>query len=363
MRPVYLDITPALINRTAIHHIVKDSIAALSTTFDIVLSVAGRRVGADALNGTDSTLLDSFWACLGHPQRLGEYVRPHPGPDITTLFFDPLYVLFVDRLLPHDVVFVLDLTTISNPTWHEPNVAALYARAFEKIVASQAKLVAISEHTRLSIAANLPVPSSDIATVTLYPMQSLDALAPEPVAALDGQKFLLFVGSLETRKNIAGLISAFEASRIARQGYHLAIAGGDGKGADEIKARARGVRNVHLLGFVSGNALAWLYGNALWFVYPSYLEGFGVPVLEAMRAALPIVGSITGAVPAVAGDAGLFFDPYDPEQMRRSIGSLPGIPDDRRADMASRSKRRSAGFSLERYGEELKSIVAVAATR
>jgi glycosyltransferase involved in cell wall biosynthesis len=357
VRRLRLDVTPALINRTAIYHLIKDSISALGSVFELDLAVAGRRVDQHALERHDSSLLEHYFFCLKHPLQARKHARRHPGPVIPTVYFDPLYVLFVDLLLPHDFVFVLDTTTLTNPEWHDRNVGCLYAQAFDKLVSSQANLIAISEHTRLSIAANLPIPASDIVTIALYSMQQLDKLVPECLKAVFRCKYLLFVGSLELRKNVIGLLTAFEASGLAEAGFHLVIAGGDGMGAGSIRAAAQGVRNVQIVGFVSSNMLAWLYQNATWFVYPSYLEGFGIPILEAMQAGLPIVGSITGAVPEVAGDAALFFDPYDDAQFCRLLASLATFAEDRRLVMGSLSRRRAALYSFSRYTKELISIV------
>jgi glycosyltransferase involved in cell wall biosynthesis len=362
VRRLRLDVTPALINRTAIHHLIKDSISALGSVFELELAVAGRRIDQEALERGDSSLLEHLFFCLKYPLEAPKHARPHPGQFIPTVYFDPLYVVFIDLLLPHDFVFVLDMTTLTNPEWHDRNVGFLYAQAFEKLVSSQANLIAISEHTRLSIAANLPIPASDIATIALYPMQQLDRLVPECLKAVSGCKFLLFVGSLEERKNVAGLLTAFEASRLVESDFHLVIAGGDGMGAERIRALAQGIRNAHILGFVSSNTLAWLYQNATWFVYPSYLEGFGIPILEAMQAGLPMVGSITGAVPEVAGDAALFLDPHDDAQFCRILASLETFAEDRRMSMGSLSRSRAAMYSFSRYTNELISIVTGLAT-
>jgi glycosyltransferase involved in cell wall biosynthesis len=357
---VGLDVTPAVVNRTAIHHIVLDSITALSSGFDVTLSLCGTPVPPSALTGPQPKLLKSLQSCVEDPSVLRKHVKHRSRTAAVMLYFDPLYVLFVDRLLSRDIVLVLDMTPITNPQWHHPNVARLYQRAFEKIVAEKPTLATISENTRKSMTDIFPLDPNEIATVPLYAMQSLDKVLPIPVPGLNDQKFLLFVGSLESRKNVSGLISAFLDSGISASGYHLAIVGGNGNGAEQIRARACGAANVHILGFVSANMLAWLYRNALWFVYPSYLEGFGVPILEAMQAGLPVVGSTTGAAPEVIGDAGLLFNPYDPDQVRTVIGSLPQVPEAERLQLAALGKTRAACFSVARYSEKLKSLVTAA---
>jgi glycosyltransferase involved in cell wall biosynthesis len=357
MPALRLDISPTLINRTAIYHIICDTAHTLCASREIQFSICGRDVGWDVLRSGNSELARYLLDCLGAPDRID--VVPRRDDGIPRVYFDPLYVLFVDRLLEIDAVAVLDITPLTNPYWHEPSVAALYRSAFRKLVRSPARIMSISEHTKHGLCANFPLTLNDVKVVRLYPMQTPLTKELEAVSALQGKQFLLFVGSLETRKNVSGLVRAFEASGLADNGYHLAIAGGDGKGASEIKATAANVSNVHLLGFVPAAQLAWLYRHADWFVYPSYLEGFGVPVLEAMQAGLPVVCSTTGAVPEVVGNAGLFFDPYNHEEICDTLTKLATISEAKRTSLAARSAARSTMFSFEQYMTDFHHAIAL----
>jgi glycosyltransferase involved in cell wall biosynthesis len=265
------------------------------------------------------------------------------------LLFDPLYTLF-EPIDNRDIVFVLDLTTLSHPEWHHPYIAALYARAFGGMLASGARIVSISSHTTASLRANFGIFRRDIVTVPLYTRGTLlNAEAAVPSSIDSGQPFVLFVGSLEIRKNVLGLVEAFDISRLSDRGMHLVIAGGDANDGQRVRNAVRAVRNVHLLGFVSDGELRWLYENALAFAYPSYLEGFGVPILEALSFGLPVLGAITGAIPEITKSLAVLADPYDPSSI--ADGLLRLVDGALRETLERRHERKSwaSRYSLRNY--------------
>ena len=124
-------------------------------------------------------------------------------------------------------------------------------------------------------------------------------------------KFFLFVGSLEYRKNVSGLIKAFAISNLNKDGVSLRIVGMDGNGAESIKALAEMTPGVHLQGFVSEEKLANQYSTCEAFAYPSFWEGFGMPLLEAMAKGCVCISTCSGASPEVGGNAVLYVDPCD----------------------------------------------------
>src|SRR5262249_44166268 len=156
-----------------------------------------------------------------------------------------------------------------------------------------AQVASISHNTALALWANYGIPLDQITVVPLYLRNGVGPAVQENPPPTSCSRHLLFVGSLETRKNLSGLFHAFEASGLAREGFTLVIVGGDAKGADQVKQDADDVRGVSLRGFVSDGVLRSLYRSAAAFVYPSYLEGFGLPVIEAASWGLPIVTSNT----------------------------------------------------------------------
>jgi len=365
--PLWLDMSPTVVNRTAIYHIARDTAGHLAPM------VAGYRFGTDVRAHFDLTrpeeqtirqdVLGKIEA-LGAPRStkerarrlMGVPARPQRRPRPRMLLFDPLYVLF-EPIDNRDIVFVLDLTTLSHPEWHAPHIAALYARAFDRLLDSGAHIVSISTHTTASLRANFGLCSQNIVTVPLYARETLLASAPvKPQAVLD-EPFVLFVGSLELRKNVVGLIQAFDISGVADQGLHLVIAGGEANDGPRVREAARAARNVHVLGFVSDGELRWLYENALAFAYPSYLEGFGVPIIEALKFGLPTLGAITGAVPEVAGPLAILVDPYDLQSIADGLTTLVenATQDTEKQRAARRSRARE--YSLPNYLRVLSSTL------
>jgi alpha-1,3-rhamnosyl/mannosyltransferase len=135
--------------------------------------------------------------------------------------------------------------------------------------------------------------------------------------------YILTVGSLEPRKNLITLIKAFhKLPENLRRQYPLVITGAGGWKNHDIRKLAARSPNVLLTGYVRRRLLPAVYHAATLFVFPSLYEGFGLPLLEAMAARLPVVASNRSAIPEVVGNAGLLVDPLDVERMSGAIESL-----------------------------------------
>ncbi len=164
--------------------------------------------------------------------------------------------------------------------------------------------------------------------------------------------YLLALFTLEPRKNVAGLVRAF-ASLVRQNGASgatLVIAGTIGW--DEAIARRLGIDRalrgrIVLTGRVPDAEMSPLYGGATAFVYPSFYEGFGLPVLEAMQCGVPVISSNASSLPEVVGDAGMLVDPRDTEALAAAIHAL--LTDEpRRAALARAAQERARQFSWER---------------
>ncbi len=151
------------------------------------------------------------------------------------------------------------------------------------------------------------------------------------------ERFVLFVGTVEPRKNLPRLAEA-----TARLGLPLVVAGADGWGERPVAAGT-----VRFLGFVDDHVLAGLYGAATVFAYPSLQEGFGMPLLEAMAAGVPVVTSDRSATAEVAGDAAVLVDPNDAGSIASGIDTAAG---DRQTWIA-RGLQRAAQFTWDRTVE------------
>ena len=236
------------------------------------------------------------------------------------------------------VVTIHDLAVLRHPgTFNQ--WTRRYSRLAVPRVARAARLViAVSEFTRRELVELLGVDETRIRVVP-------NAVGPpfEPDGPAEEGEYVLAVGTLEPRKNLAAAQQAAE-----RLGVELRVAG------------ARGWGGVHVdgwLGRVSDEQLAALYRGAGCLVYPSLYEGFGLPVLEAMACGTPVVTSAGGATEEVAGGAAVLVDPHDPASIADGIERAQA----RRDELAALGLRRAAEFTWERVAAETRRVYEEAA--
>jgi glycosyltransferase involved in cell wall biosynthesis len=163
---------------------------------------------------------------------------------------------------------------------------------------------------------------------------------------------LLFVGTLEPRKNLVRLLQAFALLQNEHPDLHLLLAGRKGWLYDDIFAAVEQYHlseRVHFLDFVADEDLPALYNLAEAFVYPSLYEGFGFPVLEALACGAPVVTTKVSSLPEVAGTAAIFVDPLEPEDIADGIRTALSNP----ASLRIAGPQQAAAFRWERAGQEL----------
>jgi glycosyltransferase involved in cell wall biosynthesis len=178
--------------------------------------------------------------------------------------------------------------------------------------------------------------------------------AAAAVAARHGiaRPYVLAAGTLEPRKNLLRLLAAWAAlDDDQRDAFELVLVGPVGWEAQEIVQAAQAARIV-VAGYVPDDELAALYAGCELFCYPSLYEGFGLPVLEAMKAGAPVLTSNVSSLPEVAGDAAALVDPLSVDAMSGEISRLLGDAQERDRLRAA-GLRRAAEFSWERTADEV----------
>jgi len=172
------------------------------------------------------------------------------------------------------------------------------------------------------------------------------------------ERYLLFVGTLQPRKNINWLVEAYSRWRsTSASAIPLILAGGRGWLSDSLLLDRPGVRT---LGYVPDADLAALYSGALAFLFPSLYEGFGFPAIEAMRCGTPVLCSDTSSLGEIAGDAALTVDPKSVEAIRDGIMQLVANAP-LRADLIARGTIRAARFTWRSTAETVLEALEAAA--
>jgi len=253
----------------------------------------------------------------------------------------------------HSVVTIHDLSALLHREKHRDSLARR-ARLRLPIVAKLARKIItptesvkreVCEHLRVKANKVIAIPSA--ARQSFRPVPSEQTVETRKRLAIEDD-FLLFVGTLEPRKNLLTLLKAFD--QIVRQTSlrpQLVIAGGEGWLMDEtfsfIKHSGIGDR-LRLTGYLGDAELRALYSSCRIFVYPSLYEGFGLPPLEAMACGAPVIAGRVAALQEVLGSAARLFDPLNVEALAGSIVELMENDEERRR-LASNGPKHAAKFS------------------
>lgn len=167
-------------------------------------------------------------------------------------------------------------------------------------------------------------------------------------------RYGLFVGTIQPRKNLVRLIKAFCKLKIVN--CKLVICGKLGWNYQEVLDEAKKNKNIIIKGYVSDEDRNTLLKNAMFYVQPSITEGFGLPVLEAMSAGIPVISSNGGALPEVVGDAGLLFNPFDQLDLLAKLTKIISNPKLRKKLM-TKGHLRTRQFSWEKAARETYNIL------
>jgi glycosyltransferase involved in cell wall biosynthesis len=226
------------------------------------------------------------------------------------------------------VITVHDLSFIRFPELFRP-ANRLYLTVMTRLSARRVqRLIAVSAHTAAETTRLLNVPPERIDVVYHGVEPNFHPLPADEIAAFCRRKklperFVLFVGTLEPRKNLVRLVEAFARVRDGQVG--LVLAGGKGWLYDELFAQVESLglnEKVIFAGYVPNEELPLWYNAATLLAYPSLYEGFGLPVLEAQACGTPVLTSNVSSLPEAAGDAALMVDPYDVEALAEGLNRL-----------------------------------------
>lgn len=258
------------------------------------------------------------------------------------------------------IVTVYDLCFLDFPHLTDRDSKKNFLHRTEDSLLQADGIVTISRFTKQQLLEKFAVEESKVKVIYLGINSSYgedvsaDGLAKTESHYSLPSSFLLFVGASERRKNLLNLIKAHKTIHNHHKEIFLVIAGREGEEHRRLKAEIRRQSLepwIKMLGYVPDSDLKNLYRLASLLVFPSFCEGFGLPVLEAMASGLPVVSSQISAVEEVAQDAALYFDPQDPEEMAKKI--LLALEDENLSQKnVERGKKRALDFNWEKTATE-----------
>lgn len=255
-----------------------------------------------------------------------------------------------------EIVTIHDVFPLTGRGYSSPDYLAKFSALLLEAVRRADRLISPSQYTSDQLVRHTGVNPDRISIVpegVNLPAQTFTPAerARERARLVgEGYEMILNVGVLQNRKNILNMLTALEKLP-AR--YRLVLAGGDGYGCEAIHDRLRRqdlASRVTRMGHVSARQLPAVYQAASVMLFPSFEEGFGLPVLEAMANGLPVVISNTSSLPEVGGDAAIYVDPHDPDQMAAKVSELVEN-ESLRNEMVWRGLARAREFSWRRAAE------------
>ncbi len=273
------------------------------------------------------------------------------------------------------IVCIMDLSFLKYPEAFKPEVLWQLKNWTRESVREANRVITISEFNKREIIKEYRYPEERITVIypgvsdiyKIFKDRTLGTQGP----TLRDKKYLLFVGTLQPKKNLPRLIEAFEIVRRKFPDVELVVAGkiwgqfSESKTAGYLKAwpRSGGARpyqmpeGIKFLGYVPVNDLPVLYAGAEALVLPSLYEGFGIPAAEAMSVGTLVLASNVASLPEVVGDAGILFDPLDVEDMADKIGMALSMSQIERQRLIKQGMIRSGRFDWKMSAESIISII------
>lgn len=252
------------------------------------------------------------------------------------------------------VCTIHDFSFIHEPQWH-PSERVEYMQKHLPVAAKISDLILTgSQYTKKEIIENLGTPPEKICVIyhgidhnifRVYDKMPLDFPLPE--------KFLLFVGSIEPRKNLLRFLKAYTSlEENFKIRFPLVLIGFQGWNNQEVmELIGSHASHIHYLGYLSDRELAYVYNRASVFIFPSLYEGFGLPPLEAMACGTPVIVSNTSSMPEVCGDGAYYIDPTRIENIAEAIMAVAG-DEPLQKILRKKGLMRAAQFSWDRSARE-----------
>ena len=284
-------------------------------------------------------------------------LKSGPGNSTYDIYWEPNIVPLTQLIKKAEttIATIHDFSCYHYPEWHPRERIDFFRENFWKGIEKTDLVITGSEYTRQEISEVIGIPWEKIRVIhhgidhdvfKKYPKEKLLQFAREKGLP---ERFILFVGTLEPRKNLERLVKAYnDLPGELKDEYRLVIAGGKGWNDHELLKVLRCIKDhVVLTGYLPDHELPLIYNLASAFIYPSLYEGFGLPPVEAMGCGCPVIVSNVTSIPEVCGDAALYFDPEDVESIRENLREM--LENEAlRKDFAEKGLERAKSYTWER---------------
>ena len=359
---IAIDAIPLLGRLTGVGHYIRELVhqfGKLSPSYEYVYYYGyfSKRVliGGKQIHGIKDFLSKVPLVGTGLRGFRGTVAKYHPAE--FDLYFEPNFI-------PLEIKAKTIVTTVHDfsfqlfPEAHPKDRVHYFARNFLKNVRRSTRIITDCAYTKNEAVDLLRIPADMITPIHLgidhnvfkiYPRSTLESCARELGLP---EKFILFVGTREPRKNLDRLVQAYAqlAESIQRE-FNLLLVGSRGWGDSDSRARQKLGNRIMVLDYVETYKLAQIYNLASVFVYPSFYEGFGLPLLEAMACGCPVVASRAASLPEVGGDAACYVDPKDIQGIAEGMDRVLQDEELRRS-LIQKGMERAKLFNWEKTAKE-----------
>jgi len=253
----------------------------------------------------------------------------------------------------HDLTLIKTYNSDKNwAIYHAKQQVGKYV--FKRVARDNNHIITVSQFTKKELQAFTPIPDEKISVI--YESSDVAIIAPKKYV-LPFKKYILYVGQQSDYKNIKRLGDAHQLLLAKYPDLGLVLVGSKNASAlqNEAYFNSRNYTNIHFTGFVADDELSWLYSNAQAYVFPSLMEGFGLPGLEAMGYGTPVVSSNATCLPEVYGNAAHYFNPLDTSDMADAIDQVLSN-DALRTRLAKAGYKQIKKYSWKKQAQETHKI-------
>ncbi len=293
------------------------------------------------------------WYSFGEQINLPKIIN-HIKPDLVhfpmfnvPIFYRGKFIVTIHDLIHHH--FQMKKATTHNALFYQVKTLG-YNTAFSSAVKKSLKVVVPSRFVKAQLVDEYKIPESKVVVTYEAAEEKIVNLAQKNIPSPVSKPYLFYVGNTHPHKNIPFLIQGWKILRGKYPDLKLVLAGPETIFYQQLK-KEYSVEGIDFLGQVSEEELVALYKNAEAYIFPSLEEGFGIPVLEAMACGCPVVSSNAASLPEVGGDAALYFNPKDEDDMVKTVEKVlrdKGL----RQELIKKGERRYKEFSWKKMAEE-----------